>query len=103
MTGSGRSLTWAWVSPPRTRGDGLAGGLVLGAAIGLVWAPCVGPIMAGVIAAAAVGGPSADGLLIAVGYVVGVAVPLAIVARWGSAVGVAATGSDAADGGRSAA
>ena len=39
-------------------GDGLAGGLVLGGAIGLVWAPCVGPIMAAVIATAISHGPS---------------------------------------------
>ena len=31
--------------------EGLGGGLILGAAIGLIWAPCVGPIMAAVIAA----------------------------------------------------
>ena len=74
-----------------TGSDGFGGGLVIGAAIGLIWAPCVGPIMAGVIAAAAVGGPSLDGLLIAAGYVLGVAVPLAIVARWGSAIGASAT------------
>ena len=59
------------------RRDGLGGGLVIGAAIGLVWAPCAGPIMAGAIAAAAVGGPTTESLLIALGYVLGVAVPLA--------------------------
>ena len=76
----------------RAPGDGLRGGLVLGIAIGLIWAPCVGPVMAGVIAAAAVGGPSVDGLIIAAAYVLGVTIPLAIVARWGTAVGRAATG-----------
>jgi cytochrome c biogenesis protein CcdA/thiol-disulfide isomerase/thioredoxin len=68
----------------RRPGDGLVGGLVLGAAIGLIWAPCVGPIMAGVIAAAAVGGPSADTLIIAGSYVVGFLIPLGLVARFGS-------------------
>jgi cytochrome c-type biogenesis protein len=63
-------------------GDGLPGGLLLGAAIGLVWAPCVGPIMAGVIAAAAVRGPGLETLLIASAYLVGAAIPLALLAGW---------------------
>ena len=64
-------------------GDGLAGGLVLGAAIGLVWAPCVGPIMAGVIAAAATQGPTFETVVVALAYVAGVALPLALIASWG--------------------
>ena len=76
----------------RRPGDGLAGGLVLGGAIGLIWAPCVGPIMAGVIAAAAVRGPGPETLLIASAYVAGVALPLTLVARWGSLAGVVANG-----------
>jgi cytochrome c biogenesis protein CcdA/thiol-disulfide isomerase/thioredoxin len=62
---------------------GLAGGVVLGAAIGLVWAPCVGPIMAAVIAAAATFGPSPETVAIAMAYVVGAAVPLAAIGLWG--------------------
>lgn len=67
----------------RRPGDGLAGGLVLGGAIGLVWAPCVGPILAGVIATALTRGPSAETVLIALAYVAGAAVPIALVAGWG--------------------
>ncbi len=76
----------------RRPGDGLAGGLVLGGAIGLIWAPCVGPIMAGVIAAAAVRGPGPETLLIASAYVAGVALPLTLIARWGSRAAVVASG-----------
>ena len=65
------------------RGSGFGGGVVLGGAIGLLWAPCVGPIMAGVIAAAAVHGPSLETLAIATAYVAGAAVPIAIIAGWG--------------------
>jgi len=65
------------------RESGFGGGIVLGAAIGLLWAPCVGPIMAGVIAAAAVNGPSFDAVAIATAYVVGAAVPIALIAGWG--------------------
>jgi thiol-disulfide isomerase/thioredoxin len=63
--------------------DGLAGGLVLGAAIGLVWAPCVGPIMAGVIATAATRGPTLDTIAVALAYVAGVALPIGLIATWG--------------------
>lgn len=65
------------------RASGFVGGVVLGAAIGLLWAPCVGPIMAGVIAAAAVRGPSLETLAIATAYVAGAAVPIALIAGWG--------------------
>lgn len=65
------------------RESGIGGGIVLGAAIGLLWAPCVGPIMAGVIAAAAVHGPSIETVAIAISYVAGAAVPIALIAGWG--------------------
>jgi cytochrome c biogenesis protein CcdA/thiol-disulfide isomerase/thioredoxin len=70
-----------------TRGSepGLAGGLVLGGAIGLVWAPCVGPIMAAVVASAVVAGPSVPAVAIAIAYVAGVSLPLLAIARWGRA------------------
>ena len=64
-------------------GDGLVGGLVLGGAIGLVWAPCVGPIMAAVIASAVTHGPSVETVAIALAYVAGAMVPIAIIAGWG--------------------
>ena len=55
----------------RRPGDGLAGGLLLGGAIGLVWAPCVGPIMAAVIATAVTRGPGLDTAFVALAYVAG--------------------------------
>ena len=64
-------------------GDGLVGGLVLGGAIGLVWAPCVGPIMAAVIATAVTHGPTVETAVIALAYVAGAIVPIAIIAGWG--------------------
>ncbi|MBA2720120.1 MAG: redoxin family protein [Chloroflexi bacterium] len=64
-------------------GEGLGSGMIVGAAIGLVWAPCVGPIMAAVIAAATATGPSLHAVAIAVAYVAGALVPLIAIARWG--------------------
>ncbi len=54
-------------------------GLVIGSLLGLVWAPCVGPLMAGAIASAVVAGPTVGALVIAMGYLTGMAVALGAV------------------------
>src|SRR5579872_3304122 len=41
---------------PRTRGDGFASGLLVGAALGFVYTPCAGPILAAVISVSAASG-----------------------------------------------
>ncbi len=84
LTRMGALLVGAGPSGGKSR-SGFAGGVVLGAAIGLIWAPCVGPIMAGVIAVAVTTGPSLQALAIALAYVAGAAVPLAMVAGAGRA------------------
>jgi cytochrome c biogenesis protein CcdA/thiol-disulfide isomerase/thioredoxin len=66
----------------RSADSGLVGGLVLGGSIGLIWAPCVGPIMAAVITVAVSRGPSVETIAIAVAYVSGAAVPLGLIAGW---------------------
>ena len=53
----------AWLSPlarygPKRLGDGFGSGLVAGAALGFVYAPCAGPILAAVIAVGAASGRS---------------------------------------------
>ena len=68
------------------RGDDLFAGLAIGAMIGLVWAPCVGPIMAAVLAVAATSGPTPRVLAIAIAYVAGAALPLLAVAAIGRRV-----------------
>ena len=65
--------------------DGFGGGLVIGGGLGLLWAPCAGPIMAFVIALAASAGPSLAALAVALAYVAGVALPMLAIARWGRA------------------
>ena len=69
----------------RAPGDrsGLIGGLAIGGAIGLIWAPCVGPLMAAVIAVAVSSGPTTDAALVAGAYAAGAAIPLLVVAAWG--------------------
>src|ERR1039458_4555035 len=41
---------------PRTRGDGFASGLLVGGALGFVYTPCAGPILAAVISVSAASG-----------------------------------------------
>jgi cytochrome c biogenesis protein CcdA/thiol-disulfide isomerase/thioredoxin len=74
--------------------SGLLGGLATGAALGFIWAPCVGPIMASVIAVAATSGPSLQGLAIALAYVAGAALPLFAIAMLGQRA-IRAAGSPA--------
>ena len=71
---------------PGAASDGLAGGLILGSAVGLIWAPCVGPIMAAVIATAVTSGPTPETTLVASTYVMGAAVPLALIGLGGRRV-----------------
>ncbi|MEK6277926.1 MAG: cytochrome c biogenesis protein DipZ [Actinomycetota bacterium] len=52
-------------------GDGFAGGLMLGASLGLIYAPCAGPILAGVITVSAAQPFTADKLIVALAYGLG--------------------------------
>jgi cytochrome c biogenesis protein CcdA/thiol-disulfide isomerase/thioredoxin len=65
---------------------GFGGGLLLGAALGLVWAPCTGPIMATVIALAATRGATSETVAVALAFALGAAGPLLAVGYGGRAV-----------------
>ncbi|HEX2102203.1 MAG TPA: redoxin family protein [Solirubrobacteraceae bacterium] len=65
---------------PRTAGDGLVSGLGAGAALGFVYAPCAGPILAAVIAVSAASGRT---LLIGAAYALGTAIALLALALGG--------------------
>lgn len=75
--------TVPWAPAMRPGAGGFGSGLVLGASIGLIWSPCVGPIMASVIATAVSVGPTAEAVLISLAFVVGASVPLAAIALGG--------------------
>jgi cytochrome c biogenesis protein CcdA/thiol-disulfide isomerase/thioredoxin len=67
-----------WLSPllrygPRTRGDGFVSGLGVGAALGFVYAPCAGPILAAVISVSAASGAT---VAVALSYAAGSAAAL---------------------------
>lgn len=55
------------------------GALGLGAAFGVGWSPCVGPILAGILVLAGVSGGAASGALLLGVYAAGLAVPFLIV------------------------
>ena len=60
------------------RGDGFGGGFVTGAALGLIWTPCAGPILAAVATLAATRSVSFEAFILIVVYVAGVSIPLYI-------------------------
>jgi cytochrome c biogenesis protein CcdA/thiol-disulfide isomerase/thioredoxin len=68
---------------PRRLGDGFGSGVVVGAALGFVYAPCAGPVLAAVIAASAATGET---VAIAAGYTVGTAIVLLAIALGGRRV-----------------
>lgn len=51
-------------------------GLVMGLTLGLVWIPCVGPMLAGVLALVATDGRLSSGLLLLACYSLGFAIPM---------------------------
>ncbi len=58
------------------RGEGRWSGLVLGLSLGLVWIPCVGPMLSSVLAMVAARGTLAAGVLLLLVYSLGFAVPM---------------------------
>jgi cytochrome c biogenesis protein CcdA/thiol-disulfide isomerase/thioredoxin len=71
----------AWISrivpaPKAGAGDGFRSGLLLGASLGFVYAPCAGPILAGVITVSASQSFTAGRLAVALSYAAGSAVVL---------------------------
>lgn len=58
---------------------GFGGGLLMGFAIGLLWTPCVGPILASVISLAITGTVTFDAFLITLAYSLGTAIPMFLI------------------------
>jgi cytochrome c-type biogenesis protein len=60
-------------------GEGAPGGAVLGLALGLVWVPCIGPVLSEILGAVGTPGELTRGLLLLAAYSAGLALPLLIV------------------------
>jgi cytochrome c biogenesis protein CcdA/thiol-disulfide isomerase/thioredoxin len=68
---------------PRDRGEGFWSGLLVGAGLGFVYAPCAGPILAAVVSVSATRGASGELVAVALGYAAGSAVVLLLIAYGG--------------------
>ncbi len=69
-----KRLTWFQRLNPQ--GGGRWSGLLLGLSLGLVWIPCVGPMLSGVLATVAADGTLASGVALLLVYSLGFAVPM---------------------------
>jgi cytochrome c-type biogenesis protein len=67
-------------------GNGALGGLVLGAALGLVWTPCAGPVLGSILTLIATSQDAASGSALLVTYALGAAIPMLAIAYGGQAV-----------------
>jgi len=65
---------------PRTRGDGFASGLLVGGALGFVYTPCAGPILAAVITVSAASGKA---VIVGLAYALGTGLMLLALALGG--------------------
>lgn len=62
---------------PKSNSDtGFWGGVLLGLSLGLIWTPCVGPILASVITVALTGSTSFSAFLITLSYSLGTGIPM---------------------------
>ncbi len=63
-------------APTNAAKRGIGGGLLLGLSLGLLWTPCVGPILASVISLAITGAITWNALFITLAYSIGTAIPM---------------------------
>lgn len=63
---------------------GFSGGILIGFSLGLLWTPCVGPILASVISLAISGTVSSQAFLITLAYSLGTAIPMFMIMQAGS-------------------
>jgi cytochrome c-type biogenesis protein len=61
-------------------GNGLLGGLLVGASLGLIWIPCVGPMLSGVLALVATEGKALQGAVLLAVYSAGFGLPMLMAA-----------------------
>jgi len=80
----------AWIEkywrfqPSQNKNSGFGGGFITGVSLGVVWTPCIGPVVAAVATLAAVSSFSLSAVFIALAYALGTGVPLYFIAKGGS-------------------
>lgn len=71
-------------TPNSAEKTGFGGGLVIGLSLGLLWTPCVGPILASVVSLAIIGEVSLSAVIITLAYSLGTAIPMFLIMRGGN-------------------
>jgi cytochrome c biogenesis protein CcdA len=72
-----------FVKNPRPQKDSLMGAFVLGLSLGIVWIPCVGPILGAVLSFVALQGNLVSGSLMLISYSIGLGLPMLAIAYGG--------------------
>lgn len=72
--------------PNQASSTGLFGGLLVGFSLGLLWTPCVGPILASVISLALTGSVTGGAFFITLSYALGTAIPMLVIMKGGQAI-----------------
>ncbi|MCH7493014.1 redoxin domain-containing protein, partial [Patescibacteria group bacterium] len=67
----------------QTNRTGFSGGIIVGASLGLLWTPCVGPILAGIISLALSEAVTGAAVIIIIAYALGTAIPMFIIMQGG--------------------
>ena len=73
----------------KAQGEGLLGGLILGMSLGILWIPCVGPILGAVfayVAGAAGASNLLHGTVLLLVYSLGVSIPMLVIAYSGKSI-----------------
>ncbi len=74
------------IQPLQNQNNGFGGGFLTGVSLGIVWTPCIGPVVATVATLAAVNSFSVMTVFIAFAYALGTGIPLYFIAKGGRSV-----------------
>jgi len=74
------------VRPSYKKTSGFSGGLMTGVTLGIVWTPCIGPVLATVATLAAVNSFSSSTTIIAFAFALGTGIPLYYIAKGGRSI-----------------
>ena len=66
--------------------EGLFGAFTLGMSLGVLWIPCVGPILGSILALVGFGGDVAHGAILLLTYSIGVSIPMLLIAYFGKSI-----------------
>lgn len=64
----------------RVSGQGRFSGLILGMALGVIWVPCIGPMLSSILTMVGAGGQFLQGMLLLGLYSLGLAIPMLVIA-----------------------